>query len=202
MHMKIEKLRNRLIFTEHKPRKHTSGHVSHKTNSENGSKAGPNRIQHWQFSEKRPKSTEIIPGAFLLFALRKIVFYMLPHCLPISKKSELANARSAGLYCLYKVPCAVAQRTPRTTMRADTSIKIQRSHMPSPSSQFGGTREISSEQCQNIAKITKNHESYLETENFVLKSTQVIPIRLLTRYTHIARDKTKKLRKIANRRKT
>ena len=54
--------------------------------------------------------------------------------------------------------------------------------MPSLTSQFGDTREISSEQYQNTAKITKNQEFRVETEEkLAFSSAQVIPLGTLGR---------------------
>ena len=72
--------------------------------------------------------------------------------------------------------------------------------MPSLTSQFGDTREISSEQYENIAK---NHENLRKFQNFILKlkklalsGAQLMALGLLTPDTHIAREETKKFEKI------
>jgi hypothetical protein len=51
----------------------------------------------WAILRSLPKSTEIIPGAFLLFALRKIVLYMLPRVLEQThvRKTEIYSSLSA-----------------------------------------------------------------------------------------------------------
>ena len=71
--------------------------------------------------------------------------------------------------------------------------------MPSLTSQFGDTREISSEQYENIAK---NHENLRKFQNFILKlkklalsGAQLMALGLLTPDTHIAREETKKFEK-------
>ena len=64
--------------------------------------------------------------------------------------------------------------------------------MPSLSSQFGGTREISSEQYQNTAR---NHENsrISKLKKLALSGAQLMALDLLTPDTHIAREGTKKI---------
>ena len=106
-----------------------------------------------------------------------------------------APPRLKTLY-LYRGTCQASEATARCGIGEDTSIKIQRNDMPSLTSQFGDTREISSEQYENIAK---NHENLRKFQNFILKlkklalsGAQLMALGLLTPDTHIAREETKK----------
>ena len=116
----------------------------------------------------------------------------------LKKNSRAARAKRAFIYT-YRGTCHGSEATARCGIGEDTSIKVQRNDMPSLTSQFGDTREISSEQHQNIAKITKIYEKF---QNFIwklkklaLSSAQLIALGLLTPDTHIARDETKKFEK-------
>ena len=77
--------------------------------------------------------------------------------------------------------------TPRKSTRADSSITIKETHMPSLSSQFGDTREISSEHRENQRKSSKIQISVKKTRIPALSAMKIVAHGVITQSTHIPR---------------
>ena len=93
--------------------------------------------------------------------------------------------------------CKGRASTPRKSTRADSSIRIKETHMPSLSSQFGDTREISSEHCENQRKSSKIQISVKKTRIPALSAMKRVAHDVITQYTHIPRLPTQEyLKKI------